>query len=287
MKKTLIFFFSIFSMYLSSTVSADMIDFWDFSVDAKISQYQLGNGITYTTAGERRYDNSGNPSTSGNYYSRLTHSDSGSTLFWGEWANNQAASSGITVEGKNGVYEINGPASDAAAFIHTNNAISSLAQTPNFIDISLNFNFTNKEDPSLSAAGEVVLHMGFFETLNGDPNTESDIFYFLDPFSAYEKIEMNNSDYYLSLFTTFTALDQDSVYYAMAAERLGISDGTDIWGWITPEGTTHGEGNAFTISFEIGENPPSVPEPATMLILGLAAAGGLPFALRRRTSKKS
>lgn len=48
------------------------------------------------------------------------------------------------------------------------------------------------------------------------------------------------------------------------------------------------DGNsAKVLTFTINGDPATTPEPATMLILGLAAAGGLPVALRRRMARKA
>lgn len=282
-KQTLILFFSIFSLCLSATLQADYTDTWNYWVDASITSYTLTNGNSYTQEGTKRFNNNGGASTNGNYYSRLDNSinsNTGTKLSWGTY---NGASSSIMVEGEKGSFETNsGIASLAATFTHANQSISGNAQTPTFMDFNLNFNLQN-ETTGQKVDTDVKLYMGFYETTNSGSN-QDDIFYFLDPFRSYEQIQLGKTDYYLSLFSTFELLDKNSDYYGMAISRLGVADGTDIWGWITKESSTNFFDIMFQVTRELPPNP-SVPEPATILILGLAAAGGVPAALRRRMAR--
>lgn len=323
MKKLLLCVALVVSTYcLSQTAVADVIGSWNYEVDANITGYMLGTGTSakyytaedHVTLGNDRNGKYGNySSTSNGGYSYLVNTDTGSKLSWGEgtrngyqwsgytYSQNASKTSSISIEGLGGNYEIGKDSIQAAAtFKHVNQAISGNVLTPSIIDIALSFTFNQvvpEGEKGLSLPVEVKLHMGFYETTNSG-DYQDDIFYFINPFDSITEMQIEGSDYYVALFSTFKEIDQveDAGYYNLAAARLladpdsGWQQGDAIWGWITKEGSTTENAKAFTISFSITEDYPeipgaSTPEPATMLIFGLAAAGGLPFALRRRMNK--
>lgn len=221
--------------------------------------------------------------------------DSVKVTKWGDY-------SGLRVEGSSGEFKMDGNESitidDVATFYHRNMPISSSIDKPTFIEVTLDFMIMNYIDETISSETSIVLNMGFWETPNGEKDNgyagfPDDIFFFLNPFENFGEIQLGGSDYYLSLFSSFEKLD--GIFYDAAADKLGITDGTEIWGWVTGENNLGTEQNSFGLSFTISQELPppptnlnpgggtaTTPEPATMLLLGAAGLFGLPFARRFR-----
>lgn len=292
---------------LSQTARADLTGSWTYNVDAKITGYTLENGKEYGGDAATRWQDSSR-------YSKLSHPGNGSLLEWGRNTGQYAGASSLSVTGSSGEYIADGTKVQAAKLEHNNQTIDGSVSTPTVIDLLLDFTFTNVED-DLSFKHTVDLFMGFTETTNnnnGNPATDSDVFYFLNPFTEISGISIldankKDSGYLLSLFNELSVLDFESelFYYDIAYNALrdggylseDFEYGHDIYGWVTDEKTVSGKSNEFSITFEFKDdpdNPPRdpgdidptpTPEPATMLIFGLGIAGGLPLALRRRRNR--
>ena len=268
----------------ADAVRAELMSTWNYTVDAKITHVTPSHDGWSETTGYGK-----NQKTR---YSFIESTMNDSKLSWGVesvdyygcWARESESTFQMTP--LNGQYQMGTGPKDALKLTHTNSALTGIVGNdvpyPAFIDIALDFKVSNAADPGISGNANVKLNMGFWETPNsGDHYVgfPDDIFFFLNPFESYEQIQLGDSNFFLSLFTSFDKLE--GIYYDAAAEKLGITDGTDIWGWVTPEYSV----NDYYVGFEITETlpePGSVPEPATMLIFGLAAVGGLPVVLRRR-----
>lgn len=106
----------------------------------------------------------------------------------------------------------------------------------------------------------------FFETPNGNPASESDVFVLLNPDVTEETFHFYGIDYVFSFGGSFGLIPES--YRAMLGLPLGSV------GWITEEGLY----NAFDTLVSIKALP--TPEPTSIILMGLGLLGL--FGLRRR-----
>ena len=222
--------------------------------------------------------------------------ESDNYITWGDPSNSKGAKSGAILGGNSGTIKTDSTdGATAATFTHINNTLKLGTGGVNAMTIQLGISLSDTSDFSVGSdfssitLDPLVLKMGFYETPNSTTKNgkiyEEDIFYLLDSGSVIEQeFSFNGNNYLVTLVSVLNELE--GVYLEMAQERLGVDSGTTVYGWTTAESSTNPTTFPFTITVStistVETQNTATPEPATMLIFGLAGIAGLPIAKRIR-----
>jgi len=223
------------------------------------------------------------------YFKRI----SDSYITWGDPSTASASNpnrlkSGAKLVGNSGTIETNATdGATAATFTHYNNVLKENTGGVSGMTVQLDLSLSDANGSFNFALEPLVLELGFYETLNSTKRNgkiyDEDIFYIRDSGSVIEQeFTYNGNNYLVTLVSALNELTGE--YLSMAQERLGVSSDTMLYGWTTAESGSTPTVFPFTImvsTVEV-ENTASTPEPATMLIFGLAGIAGLPIAKRIR-----
>lgn len=198
------------------------------------------------------------------------------------WGDSSSKNSGLTVAGSSGSIGTDGGAVDGVTVTHHNTAISgtykTLTQGTIFTTVALSSPETN-----VSYTVGSALDFYFLETPNDGKGTDNDIFFMTQAeiIKSLGSFNVDGVDYYVSIYTKLQALTGD--YLKLAQQSLGVSSDTVLYGWTTLEGQTLL--NGYDLKLTVSLNPPAVPVPAAVWLMGTGTAGLAAMKRRQRLSK--
>lgn len=275
---------TVFAVLFASTAKADAILQWTYTVSPEFA--------SWTDTNKNEWQNGGT----------LPSNIAINSIVGGQevrWKDSQNRYSSISIVGNSGKINTDGNAEKAMTISHRNATITSGTQKPYDVTLSMDIilesmNYTGENGLPVVLKLEADLPFLFYETVNDTSKakygTDDDLFVVLDPSAVTTgTFTIDGLVYDVTLEASFKEIlneyDADgkliAAYADMARDLLKLDADTPIYGWTTKEGETNA--NAFDIYLNVRQSTiPTTPEPATMMIFGLAGLAGLPFARRLR-----
>lgn len=266
MKKLLLACSLCLAMLLPVSVAqADIIQNWSYSTDAIFTKMSWSGNVflkpgVLGPAGSSKYINYNGQSVSG--YSKYN------------WGNSYSISSSLDVAGASGMVVANGDNVTGLTINHKNMPIHTKSLTSGTILTSITLSGDGgKANFNISSA----LNFHFIETPNVG-NYQNDIFFMTQEeiMKSVGQFTYEGIEYEVSIHTNVKALESE--YLNMAQTALGVSSSTILYGWTTEE--NQNKSNVYELSLEVSYNPPVVPVPAAVWLMGTGLAGLA--ALKRR-----
>lgn len=266
MKKLLLACSLCLAMLLPVSVAqADIIQNWSYSTDAIFTNMSWNEdpSLKHGVAG------------SDGFYKYISHngqSVGGYSKY--NWGDSYYTSSSVNVTGASGVVVANGGNVTGLTINHKNMPITTKSLTSGTILTSITLNGDGgKANFNISS----TLNFHFIETPNTG-NYQNDIFFMTQEeiMKSIGQFTYEGIEYEVSIHTNVKALEGG--YLNMAQKALGVSSGTILYGWTTEE--NQNKSNVFELSLNVSYNPPVVPVPAAVWLMGTGLAGLA--ALKRR-----
>ncbi len=248
--------------FSAPAAKAALVEQWSYSVSGV-----FGNDYGNDTNGTRQ---------------GITRRDNGVTLLWG---NNPH--SYITLFAASGTAVTDGPAASGMDLYHRNREIraNAAALDHGSAELTLALAPGIPTGTPLAPPFKTTLQFSFFETLNEGAH-QDDIFVLRDISTATQAFAYDGQEYEFSFAASFKNLATDYAdawYYRYALGKLGLPDGTPLYGWITPES----RGTTIPTWLQIRTVPGQpvqalpTPEPGTLALMGIGLIGAGVVSWRR------